>query len=35
MTLNEAAGRQTTPAKASGLADHAWTVGELLERPAG
>jgi transposase-like protein/IS1 family transposase len=32
MTLNEAAGERTTPAMASGLTDHVWTVAELLAR---
>ncbi len=27
---NEALGRKTTPAKAAGLADHTWTISELL-----
>lgn len=30
MTLNERAGRKTTPAMAAGLTDHVWSVGELL-----
>lgn len=32
MTLTEEAGRKTTPAMASGLADRVWSVRELLER---
>ena len=32
MTLTEREGRKMTPAMASGLADHVWTVAELLER---
>jgi hypothetical protein len=31
---NSACGKKTTPAMASGLADHVWTVKELLERAA-
>jgi len=31
MTLTEREGRKTTPAMASGLTDHAWTVPELLQ----
>ncbi len=34
MALSEAAGRKTTPAMASGLADHVWSGAELLERAA-
>jgi transposase-like protein/IS1 family transposase len=32
MTLTEEAGHKTTPAMAAGLADHVWSVAELLER---
>lgn len=35
MTLTEEAGRKTTPAMAAGLADHVWSVAELLEKAAG
>lgn len=31
-TLTKAAGRPTTPAMATGIEDHAWTLRELLER---
>ena len=32
MTLTKEVGHKTTPAMASGLADHVWSVNELMDK---